>query len=126
MKNLVTSLELSKRLYEAGVVDRQQNEYVFWWQYGNDYRTVGENRSIRDFPALTLQELLEVMPARQKQKKEAGDIWSYELTQYKTEQSLYSYAYICDGRLNDRIFEADSPLKALESLCNYLLDNNLM
>jgi len=128
MNNLVTSLELSKRLYEAGVTKKDQSPFKYYQNCvdGHIYIAQHADQAGDDMlaPALTLQELLEVMPSTL--KKDKGATLFLELSTCLVDGWVATYSngeyYDCDS---EACFPG-GPLKALEALANYLLDNDLM
>lgn len=119
-QNLVTNLELSKRLFEEGIT--KDVESVFWWvkhlplsSAGIGWR-VELKRSTPDslkeesFPALTLEELLDIVYITSLEKFESDGTVSWFANIYKRPQPK---GY-------------ETPLQALSSLTTWLLDEGYL
>lgn len=134
MKNLqdyCITLETARRLYEAGVTKR--TTFYAWdnlshlrLRTGNEfqlYPALPDGKTVPGdyvaYPALTLQELMEVMPT----DMEDEDL-VYGLNLNTDGISWFANYSGADSYFGD-VFYEDNPLRALEQLALYLLEQGL-
>lgn len=132
MKDLVISFDLAKRLYEAGFGEKSKFK---WLTTVSGYRKVVSRNYDRikfemtwgsvkkEFPALTLEELMLIMPHHEIHK--CNPDGSYSEVEGETHYTAARWTVIGGKAACVDYQEADRPLKALEALAVYLLDNNL-
>lgn len=126
LENYVTSLEASKILYEEGITKKDSifmyrkyslsSEPIILLRPPSGLKLVGPAGKLEyEYPAFTLQELMELMP-KQIEGREL------HLTQAGG-KSWARYGQKKEGRIPGRI--GDNPLRALEALALYLIQNDL-
>lgn len=139
LEKQVVSLELAKRMKELGF----EQEGLFYWKEWN-WENQGEPKTTstggwkivgKGFPpyfpdgleisAFTSSELGEMLPAKIRIEKDPTDILMFEFTCYKTPYH-YSCCYMCEERLNDKLFVADTEANARAKMLIYLKENNLL
>jgi hypothetical protein len=121
LKDKVTSLELSKLLYEKGITKDYESVF-YWYKFGRAYRISTLLRTPYVAPALLLSELMELMPGFIVMQKE-GDEWCF----YQNDEAFGAPCgfHAIDLFMITNTGEGKTPLKALEALAKHLITKDL-
>ena len=128
LEEQITSVELSNKLKKLGVTEpsiffrdwtgAKKNEIEMCENYESAY-------CIDNVNCYTVAELGKMLPYHIRIEVKSDDIWFYECTTYKTNEG-YAVAYICEERLNDKIFQDDTEANARAKMLIHLLEIKLI